>query len=136
MIDYHMIDGVGKTPVAADRDVRKKSTGLTDKLKGADVSTDLSVVKTVYIGEYFAKNDKTNPYEFKIRLESPNEWEDIRTAAKIKVNLSDYDSRFRIEKYLDLTNEQKTALKGTRGGPGAALDYGVGSSADVARRLM
>jgi len=137
MTDYLKIEGTGNKPSTADRNVRKATKDLTGKLEAGKVSTDLNVVKTVYVGEYFAKDEKTIPSDFTIRQTAPKEWSDVAyEAEKCSGNLMGYDSRFRVEKYVDLTDEQKGAIKQTRGGPGAALDYRAGSSADVANRLF
>jgi len=141
---YYKVEGTGKSPESAEKALDKELKGLAEKVKDVKVESSSSssfagfkVEKVLYIGIYSAKkkSDATvDDLEFSV--EAPKGWPEILEEADNVSDIKEYTPSFRVEKYLDLTAEQKKVIMASRGVPPAGeYEDEEGGLFDVINRL-
>jgi len=112
----YRIDGSGDSVESANRSLGSTRGNLVKKLEAGNVSTELTVEKSVFAAEYSLKGKCTNvACVTSFKVESTKSWDVLLAVAGAKAgDISRYNGRFTVEQYLGLTQEQEKALKSPR----------------------
>ncbi len=119
-MDNYRVEGNGNTIELAEKSLDQAKDNLLKKLESKNITTALSLARTVYIGSFELKEKYVNglrPDSFKI--ESEKDWKEVIDKASRNVRKAcsldeHYASNYSIEQYLALTKEQKDALSSSR----------------------
>ena len=107
----YKIEGSGPTTKEADAVLEKERSKLVKKLGDEKAPTKLDVAEVEYEGEFNVKDSmKENYYTKKITLSSTKSWAELNRVASDKLNINDYDAKYNVQEFIELTDKQKEAL--------------------------
>jgi len=111
----YKIEGSGATTKEADVALEKERSKLIKRLGDEKAPTTLNVDETEYIGEYQVQESKKNDHSLQhFTIKDKKGWMVLNVKAARIADLSDYDDKYNIQEFIDLTAKQKEALNPSR----------------------